>query len=482
MPKVVTPCGFLVLLVAGLLSLASADVIHLKNGDIIYADESKESGNHIEYQKGDDTYTIPKSLVQNVEKGGASQVSPSAGSSAGASAAADMQMPADMASAPGAGQEQALGQIISNGQVNRDALRELELRGNARATAVAYYIAGKQEFQSGDYNSAKRDFESALRNDAQNPAILNFYAALLVKTGNPQEALLYAEHAVQLAPDSPDAYAVLGYAQFATDHGREAIESWKKSIALRPDASIRQLIARAQREGSVENNYSERDTGHFILRYEGEHSSQTLRDQILATLESAYQDLSREFGSEPRASIEVVLYTNQDYFDVTRAPSWTGALNDGKIRIPLRGMNNVNSDLARVLRHELTHSFVNQATQGRCPQWLNEGIAQMLEPRSLGSLGAPLAQLFKAEREVPLNGLESGFNSFSTSQAVLAYAESLATVTYIRDQYGMSDVIRILERLNQGESIEAALRSTIHCDYRELQEETGAALARQYGG
>jgi hypothetical protein len=125
---------------------------------------------------------------------------------------------------------------------------------------------------------------------------------------------------------------------------------------------------------------------------------------------------------------------------------------------------------------------VNQATQGRCPTWLNEGIAQMLEPKSLGPLGAPLARLFKNDQAVPLNMLEGGFMGLSTGQAELAYAESLATTEYIRDRYGMSDIMRILQRLGQGDSTESALRSTIHCDYRELQEETGEALVKQFGG
>jgi hypothetical protein len=273
---------------------------------------------------------------------------------------------------------------------------------------------------------------------------------------------------------------VLGYAQYSADRPRDAVQSWKKSLALRPDASIKQLLDRTERERYVESNFSERETGHFMLRFEGTQSSETLRAQILETLEAGYQDLSREFGSEPRSSIPVVLYTSQDFFDVTRAPGWVGALNDGKIRIPLRGVNSVSLTMARILRHELTHSFVNQATYGRCPQWLNEGIAQMLEPRSLGD-GAALARLFKADREIPLNSMERGFSTFSTGQAILAYAESLATVSYIRDQYGMSDILRILERLGQGESAESALRSTIHCDYRQLQEETGAALIHQFG-
>src|SRR5579884_652602 len=255
MMRIVTPFGCVLLLVAGLCAPVLADTIHLKNGDVIYADEVKDTGTSIRYQKGDDTYTIPKSRVESIEKSDAAVSAPSA-------SAADLPIPAP-SSANTVAEGELLNEIVRNGHVNREALREIERRGNAAQTAIAYYVAGKQEFQSGDYSSSRRDFEMALQNDPRNPAILNFYAALLIKTGNPQQALLYAEHAVQQAPDSPDAYAVLGYAQFATDHNTDAIESWKKSLALRPDASIQQMIARAQRENSAESNFAEHDTGHF---------------------------------------------------------------------------------------------------------------------------------------------------------------------------------------------------------------------------
>ena len=467
----VTPYYCLVLVATGLFRPAVADIIHLKNGEAIYADQTKQTATGIEYEKGDDSFTIPNSVVQSVEKTAAPLPSASL---------AVQQLPAYTPETSAHGEEHLLDEILHGGKVDRSALLKIDSHGNRDETAIAYYIAGKQEFEAGDYGSARRDFENALRNNPQNPAILNFYASLLVKTGNAQQAIMYAQQAVAQAPDSADAYAVLGYAQYSADRPKEAIQSWKKSLALRPDASIQQLLARAQREKFVESNYSERETGHFVLRYEGAQSSEALRAQILEALESAYRDLSSEFAREPRATIPVVLYTSQDFFDVTRAPGWVGALNDGQIRIPLRGMNSVTPTLARILRHELAHSFINQATQGRCPQWLNEGIAQMLEPRSLSG-GAALAQLFKADREVPLNVLEGGFSSFSGDQAQLAYMESLATVSYIRDRYGMSDVLRILDRLGQGESVESALRSTIHCDYRQLQEETGASLIHQFG-
>src|SRR5580700_11605435 len=49
---------------------ASADTIHLKNGRTIVADHVRENGNHYEYDLGDDSYAIPKSVVDHVDAGG----------------------------------------------------------------------------------------------------------------------------------------------------------------------------------------------------------------------------------------------------------------------------------------------------------------------------------------------------------------------------------------------------------------------------
>ncbi|MGB6802043.1 MAG: peptidase MA family metallohydrolase, partial [Candidatus Sulfotelmatobacter sp.] len=202
---------------------------------------------------------------------------------------------------------------------------------------------------------------------------------------------------------------------------------------------------------------------------------------IMAALESDYDDLARDLGTPPRDDILVTLYTEQAFFDVTRAPAWSGALNDGKLRIPISGLNSMTPELARVLKHELAHSFINQLSGGRCPPWLHEGIAQLMEPKSLGSDGHLLAQLFKTQRNIPLNALEGSFLSFSGSQAYLAYAESLAAVSYINDSYGMGDIQRILQRLSEGSSTEAALRATIHSDYGQLESELGKYLSDKYG-
>jgi tetratricopeptide (TPR) repeat protein len=464
---------FLFVLPVLLLAQAGADTIHLKNGRIIVADRVRESGNRYEYEVGDDTYAIPKSSVERIEAGGVPAQS--------ATVAKVGDLPTFSAADSLASEGDLVGKVIKDGKVNSDAVSSLEGKGNAELSATADFIAGKFEFDHGNIAQARQYFDSALRFQPDNSTILIYYAAVLVRTGNASQALSYAQRAVSAAPSSADAHTMLGYAQFASDHTKEAIASWKRSLELRPDPAVQQFLAKAQREQNVESEFSQGESPHFTLHYEGKQTSDSLRTQILAALESDYDDLVRDLGTPPHDNILVTLYTEQAFFDVTHAPSWSGAMNDGKLRIPISGLSSMTSELAHVLKHELAHSFITQLSSGRCPPWLHEGIAQYLEPKSLGSEGHQLAILFKAQRNLPLNALEGSFLQFSGSQAYLAYAESLAAVSYISDTYGMSDIQRILERISQGNSTEAALRATIHSDYGQLESDLTRYLTDKYG-
>ena len=53
---------------------APADVIHLKNGRTIWADQVRQNKDHVEYDLGEDTYAIPKSSVDHIDAGGMAPV------------------------------------------------------------------------------------------------------------------------------------------------------------------------------------------------------------------------------------------------------------------------------------------------------------------------------------------------------------------------------------------------------------------------
>jgi tetratricopeptide (TPR) repeat protein len=454
--------------------LAPAETLHLKNGRTIWAENVRENGNRIEYEVGENTFAIPKSLVDHVDAGG---TPPQYSTGGGGSKSTEIAAPSSELRI--ANDVYAL--VLHDGKVDTDALAKLEKESTPDNAAAGYFLAGRHEIEQGNTTAARGYYESALRLQPENAILLAHYTVLLLRAGATREGLAAAEHAVRVAPESPDAYAVLGAAQSASDRTNEAIRSWKRSLALRADPAVERLLAKAQKDAVAEESFSENQSSHFTLRFEGKQTSETLRRAILSTLESQFDELAQTLGASPRDSVTVILYTNQAFFDVTQAPSWTGALNDGKMRIPVSGLDSLTPDLARVLKHELAHSFINYISRGRCPQWLHEGIAQMVEPRSLNGRGRGLAQLFQAQRALPYNMLEGGFLSLSSAEATVAYDESLAAVEYIQETYGMSDVQRILKRMAEGSTPEAALRATVHSGYRELEGEVGKFLASKYG-
>jgi tetratricopeptide (TPR) repeat protein len=443
----------------------------LKNGDRIQADSAQERNGRVEYTLGDNTMTIPKSIVVRIEKG------PVYGPSPSQVAAAPEAPPAheEMASSG-----DLVSRVVRNGAIDAGAIKAIEQEGDSLRAAAANSIAANFEEKRLNYSAAARYLQAAIAFLPDHGVLLENYASILLKLGQPAEALQRAQQAARVSPQSADAFLLLGYAYYKNDHNREAIAALKKSLELRPDEKTRDLLERVERESKTEADFRQQESSHFTLRYEGSQTADALRTQVLDALEADYRDLSNDLGSSPR-NIYVSLYTDEAFFDVTHAAAWTAALNDGKIRIPISGIKSVTPELGSVLRHELTHSFVAQITHNRAPVWLNEGVAQLEQGSTTGAIGPRLAALYVSGRQIPLNQLEGGFNDYSSAEASVAYAESLAAVEYIRATYGLGDLARLLQRLGEGQSVESALRSTVHGGYAELETEIANYLRKNYG-
>jgi len=194
-----------------------------------------------------------------------------------------------------------------------------------------------------------------------------------------------------------------------------------------------------------------------------------------------FRDLELELDFSPRETIVVLLYPNQAFRDIARSPSWVGAVNDGKIRVPVSGLSAMTPDLARVLRHELTHSFVRQITLGRCPTWFNEGLAQLEEGATTTSLGTQLARAFVGDHLPPFTALESSFMGLPPDQVGLAYAKSLAALEYLRDTFGMVEVRRLLKALPGNTDINSLLQDEIRLPYSAFEQEVANYIVKRYG-
>jgi hypothetical protein len=88
-----------------------------------------------------------------------------------------------------------------------------------------------------------------------------------------------------------------------------------------------------------------------------------------------------------------------------------------------------------------------------------------------------LVPLFKERKAIPFSALEGSFTRFPPMQADYAYAESLAATEYLRERYGMNEILHMLQSIGTGENPEQALKQSTGFDYTVLQDRLADYLA-----
>ncbi len=476
------------LLAAGLLAIAllagalaaRADTIVLKNGRRILAFHVVEAGEKIRYETSAGELSLPKSIVDHIEKGGAV---PMGGSGAANAANLAITPPAmDTASENGGEIERA---AVHDGAIDRQYIAKLEAetRGGMPSAgisaAVGHHAAAIFELAHGDMDHSLADERTALTYAPEEPLLLMNVAYLHLRRSEYKQSLDYLERAQRVAPNNPDVGKLSGWAYYGMNKMDQAVAEWKRSLALRDGHEVQGALEKAERDKQEEESYKENESSHFTLRYSGTAEPGLARD-VLRTLEMHYAAIESELNFAPPDSIGVILYTQQAFADITRAPGWVGALNDGRLRVPVQGLTSMTQDLSRVLKHELTHSFVQQKTLGRAPTWMQEGLAQWMEGKRSGENAAMLLQIYGDGHATSLGNLEGSWMGFPSDAAAYAYAWALANIEYIVQAGGMGDVERVLERIAAGSSTEAALHEVLHSDYDDMTRSTADFLRRNY--
>jgi tetratricopeptide (TPR) repeat protein len=387
------------------------------------------------------------------------------------------------------GYEAIAADVVREGLIDVTRLGEYDAaaRGGAagvatvRRAALAHYAAGNFELSRNSLDEAVEQYRAALPFEERHTDLLTAtlvrLAIVHLHRSEFSSALEYLDRARGVAPNSVAVARLSGWAYYGLDRLEEAVAQWKIAQKIEPDADVAGLLAKAETDLAAESGFRSGQTDHFTLHYEGS-ATPALAAEILRALEEDYRGLQSELRFAPQEPVAVVLYTQQSFRDITRAPSWAGAWNDGRIRVPVQGVASVGDPLSRILKHELTHSFVRQMTRGRCPQWLHEGLAQWMEGRRTGDSAGLLLEAYERRATPPLKEIEGSWSEFSGTQAGLAYAWSLAAVEYIVGNSGMWGMERLLENLAGGMRIETAMGSALQMDYAGVERGTVDFLRR----
>lgn len=187
-----------------------------------------------------------------------------------------------------------------------------------------------------------------------------------------------------------------------------------------------------------------------------------IAQNISTIVTSTHKFFSEVFGPIPAFNTTVQLMSEENFFEATGAPRWTNAMYfKGQIIIPLGA--NAKADMQavyRAVRHEFTHAVIHALSAGRCPGWVDEGLAQWAEGEENQALKPALLEWLNGHPIVPFQILQGGFTKLDPAMVPAAYAQSLYAASGIISTFGFKRLRNYMDFLRQGnqklEAFEAA--------------------------
>ena len=296
------------------------------------------------------------------------------------------------------------------------------------------------------------------------PVLLLGAGAAAAARGEPRDAIARLKRALEIDPRLTAASRLLGQLAYQDGDADLAIRTYEAALKYAPgDAVLASELVAWRHDADLHRQFEERRYDRFRVMFEG-RAVESLAADATQVLNSAFWRIGEKLGEYPPDTIVAILYTEQQFRDITRAPDWSDGEFDGRIRIPVAGAQADPARFERVLTHELTHAMITGIAPRGVPAWLHEGLAQYFE----GADASAARRRVQAQgRRAPLADLERTFTRFNAADAQLAYDESLLAVSAMFDRPGFGWG-RLLHAAGSAGSFERTLE-TFGFSYADLE-------------
>jgi tetratricopeptide (TPR) repeat protein len=317
----------------------------------------------------------------------------------------------------------------------------------------------------GQARAAAEAFRDALVADPKNARLHFGAASAAALERRDADAVAEAERALALDSGLLEARALLGETLYRLKDLPGAIRAYETLVAHAPgNTAARTTLDRWRREMALHDRMRQAIGNHFTVSFDGPEEAD-LAAHAIESLDRAYWRVGEALSVYAANPIGVVLYTAEQFTDITRSPGWAAGAYDGIIRVPVLGALDTPDELDRVLAHEFTHALIRTLAPRGVPAWLNEGLASALEAGDIDWAGRRVAQA----KPVPLRALQSGFGRFNGDQAVVAYATSAVAARRLLDDAGGVAVANLLRDIGAGVPFEVAFLHRIQRPFTDFQ-------------
>jgi tetratricopeptide (TPR) repeat protein len=328
-------------------------------------------------------------------------------------------------------------------------------------------------FEAGDSEAAEADLVLAL-GVAPKEVISRVQLALILRTrGELDRARKEVQRALADEPSSAAAFEELARISYEEEDLIGAAEALETSIKLDParKASLQAFRDKLEKEAKIESSWFRAVRGSFVVKYD-DQKFKDVGETVLGYLDAAETRARETFGQTPSRGVTLILYGQQDFTATTGAHGWTGGLFDGKIRLPVRNFAETRDSIRRTIAHEYTHLVVRDLNR-KCPVWLNEGLAQIAEEKSLKSA----RDVLRAQKEPrSVRSMPASWMGIQDARLVAElYAQGLLFTSWLVDSIGYQGIKDVLQKSNGTTTFEAAFAQVAGKTLEESEAEWRAA-------
>lgn len=344
----------------------------------------------------------------------------------------------------------------------------------ARGLANSLVAAAWNQFREKEFERSLEYIEEANAVSPRDPRIIKLMGYCNYKLELYRDAAGLLEQSIEMGDDDPNSHLMLAHIfYFNKDNLPKVIEHLGVASEAMPErADIRKFLLKVMREAGVEGNFSKQESRHFNVKYSG-FEDEEISITILNLLSDVYVRVGYEMDYYPSDEITVILYTKKDFRSTTGTPSWSGALYDGRIKLPVAGLEDVNDDeLLSLVVHEYTHAAIHRMGKAGCPTWLNEGLAMYMEEKIAGRYREAPENM----SIIPLYNLHGSFLKMPADMAKDVYALSLLGTRYLIDNWGIYGARELVKRVGRGESFDKAIHDITGIPYAEFNARFKATL------
>ena len=282
-------------------------------------------------------------------------------------------------------------------------------------------------------------------------------------------AMIFNE-ALQYLPESSELWAMLGESYYRLDNLEEAIHYWKEAERLLPENEIlKKKLAKAKKEWSVQRDFEKFDSRYFKINFTPDIRRDRIYE-IYGYVNEAIWSVRYDLGFSPQQRFSIFVYSSDQFAKIFGPQKNLVGLYDGKIHLKINERT-TSERMSELIRHEYAHMAIFELTQGRCPFWLNEGLARFEEKKGKAVDFSGLKRLARQNRLIPLSELSEAFSRLEDIIGTnLAYSQVHSLVKYIIDGYGFWKVRKMLALFGKGKAEREVIKEVLRIEPEDLEE------------